>query len=241
VVAGIWQQERRVLLSQRLPHKRFAGEWEFPGGKIEPSETGQQALRREWQEELGVRVIRSDYLYSVRHQGTHQMVCIEVHRVTQLDSEPINRHTHAAVGLEGQRVGLFALNQLLTLPILQADQPILMSLILPDVFRRAHSVEALLSHAEAVAWIVPQGLSLPLDYCIAKHVLVFTESAGILSLHPQLQPHWPGLGHGCLAAAAVANPMGPQPAWQFRVHAERAKRSDPIVDGVWDCWLDAGN
>lgn len=44
----------RVLLAQRPEGKSMAGLWEFPGGKIEPSETPEVALIRELQEELGI-------------------------------------------------------------------------------------------------------------------------------------------------------------------------------------------
>lgn len=44
----------RVLLAQRPEGKAKAGLWEFPGGKIEPSETPEHALIRELQEELGI-------------------------------------------------------------------------------------------------------------------------------------------------------------------------------------------
>jgi 8-oxo-dGTP diphosphatase len=44
----------RVLLAQRPEGKAMAGLWEFPGGKIEPSETPEHALIRELQEELGI-------------------------------------------------------------------------------------------------------------------------------------------------------------------------------------------
>ena len=46
----------RVLMAQRPAGKSFAGQWEFPGGKIEAGETPEAALARELAEELGIRV-----------------------------------------------------------------------------------------------------------------------------------------------------------------------------------------
>ena len=45
-----------LLLSTRPPGKVYAGYWEFPGGKLEQGESVEQALRRELQEEIGVRI-----------------------------------------------------------------------------------------------------------------------------------------------------------------------------------------
>ena len=54
VVAALIRGENRVLLCRRPEGKAQGGKWEFPGGKIEPGETGEAALMRECREELDV-------------------------------------------------------------------------------------------------------------------------------------------------------------------------------------------
>lgn len=53
--------EGHVLLAQRPPGKNLEGKWEFPGGKLEAGEGPEDALVRELDEELGIKV-RSDDL-----------------------------------------------------------------------------------------------------------------------------------------------------------------------------------
>jgi len=44
----------RLLAARRTRPEQYAGMWEFPGGKVEPGESCQEALLRELEEELGV-------------------------------------------------------------------------------------------------------------------------------------------------------------------------------------------
>jgi 8-oxo-dGTP diphosphatase len=67
VVAAVIESESRILICQRRKEDRFPLQWEFPGGKVEPGETLEQALARELQEELGVRAEVGGELYRTRH------------------------------------------------------------------------------------------------------------------------------------------------------------------------------
>jgi 8-oxo-dGTP diphosphatase len=54
VAAALHRADGRWLMHRRPPGKHHAGLWEFPGGKVEPSEMPVQALERELGEELGI-------------------------------------------------------------------------------------------------------------------------------------------------------------------------------------------
>jgi len=56
VVAGVIFRQGRILITQRLSHVAWGSYWEFPGGKIEPGESPEQALVRECLEECGIDV-----------------------------------------------------------------------------------------------------------------------------------------------------------------------------------------
>ena len=55
-VGVLIQADGSFLLTSRPVGKVYEGYWEFPGGKLEPGESVEQALRRELQEEIGITI-----------------------------------------------------------------------------------------------------------------------------------------------------------------------------------------
>ena len=80
VVAAIIYKDGAYFATQR-GYGEFEGMWEFPGGKIEPGESCESALKREIQEELGIDITidkflcTTDYDYPSFHLTMHCYLC----------------------------------------------------------------------------------------------------------------------------------------------------------------------
>ena len=84
VVAALILRGKEVLICQRKAGTAMGLQWEFPGGKIEPGETPEQALRRELEEELGIEASVGPYIAEVLHNyrngGSIHLRFFAVHR-----------------------------------------------------------------------------------------------------------------------------------------------------------------
>jgi 8-oxo-dGTP diphosphatase len=111
----------RVLITQRPAGKHMGGYWEFPGGKIAPGESREQALRRELAEELGVALRRCHPLLQLRHDYPDRSVELDVFEVDEYGGEPR--------GLEAQALKWVAAEELGGQALLPADRPIIEVLV----------------------------------------------------------------------------------------------------------------
>ncbi len=76
VAVGIVERGGQVLIARRPSYGLLGGLWEFPGGKLEPGETPEEALHRELLEELGLRVRVEGTLGPVGHAYSHFRVTL---------------------------------------------------------------------------------------------------------------------------------------------------------------------
>ena len=123
VACALIDADGRILIAQRPEGKSLAGLWEFPGGKLEPGETPEDALIRELREELGV-VTQAPCLApltfaSHRYDDFHLLMPLYVCR--RFSGTPTPR--------EGQRLKWVRPSALRDYPMPPADAPLIAHLI----------------------------------------------------------------------------------------------------------------
>ena len=126
VAVGIVTERGKVFVTRREAGSHRGGEWEFPGGKLNPGEDVLSALKRELHEELGMEVHAARALMQVRHAYPGEEVLLDVWRVTAYSGAPRGRE-----GQEGRWAGP---EELWSLDFSAADWPIRRRLWLPSLY-----------------------------------------------------------------------------------------------------------
>jgi 8-oxo-dGTP diphosphatase len=92
VVAALIVRCEEILCCQRTEYQALPLKWEFPGGKIEPGEDPQGALRRELEEELGIRAEIGRKAAQIQHTYVNgNRVDLQFFVVEHYDGEMQNR------------------------------------------------------------------------------------------------------------------------------------------------------
>lgn len=95
VVTGIIKRGGEVLVGQRPEGHTLAGQWEFPGGKIEKGESPEAALKRELNEELGIDADISDICLASTHNYGETGIILLFFEVLYWRGEPKPIHHQA--------------------------------------------------------------------------------------------------------------------------------------------------
>lgn len=116
---ALLDEDNRILLAQRPEGKQLAGLWEFPGGKIEPGETPEQALIREIGEELGVIINPACLapLTFASHSYESFHLLMPLYYCRRWEGEITSR--------EGQKLAWVRANRLSEYPMPPADIPLI--------------------------------------------------------------------------------------------------------------------
>ena len=119
IVGAAIVDDGRVLACERSEPVELAGRWEFPGGKVEPGETEQDALIRECEEELGVVVVIGERVGGDVMLG-HGRAVLRVYTATLIEGTP--------KAIEHAELRWLTVDELDTVPWLPADAPIVAAL-----------------------------------------------------------------------------------------------------------------
>lgn len=99
VVAAIIRDGNKVFATQR-GYGDYKDGWEFPGGKVEPGETAQQALVREIKEELDTDIAVGDYLTTIEYDYPTFHLSMQCFWCRIVDGTPVLKEHEAARWLD---------------------------------------------------------------------------------------------------------------------------------------------
>lgn len=225
VVAGVLTDSHgRVLLMQRLPGKHLAGLWEFPGGKLEPGETIEQALARELREEIDIDADSFASVISIPWHYPGKSIRLHALRVAGWRGDICAR--------EGHPLRWTSLNDIEAAVMPPADAPILTALRLPARYVITAS-DAAVAAAHAATGVQPPGASGECPDCLLQLRFPGTDHDAVRGIARDLLAANPALRSRLLLNfdIGLARELG------VGVHLKstqlRELRERPLAPGAW--------
>ena len=120
-VGVLFNSQGQVLIGQRTVKDRYYQKWEFPGGKLEAGELPQDALVREFSEEVGIEISSSEDFMVLEHDYPDRHVKLYV--------QLIKGYVGDVWAMEGQALRWVQLKELADIDFLKGNQEITQALI----------------------------------------------------------------------------------------------------------------
>lgn len=120
-VGVLFNEEEKVLIGQRIVKDSYYQKWEFPGGKLESGESAQQALIREFSEEVGITISSTEDFMVLEYDYPNRHVKLHV--------QLIHEYEGVVTSMEGQAIKWVELKDLTSIDFLKGNQVIVESLI----------------------------------------------------------------------------------------------------------------
>ena len=152
LLAVIKDEAGRYLIGQRQDPCRYAGFWEFPGGKKEPGESRLSALQRECKEELGINVSKARPLFQWSYKYPDRHV--------RLDAWLVQDYTGKPHGAEGQSLRWLPLEAFGQVNFLEANKVMNKVLSLPESYAITPEFEQVTGFYAELEEVVSQDIRL---------------------------------------------------------------------------------
>lgn len=120
-IAGITRKGDLIMVAKRKAGGSLSLKWEFPGGKLEPGETPEEAIVREWDEEFEIPVVTGPFL--CRSTFIHNNINFE------LSAYEVYLKSEDFTLLEHSEIKWVTLDELLTIDLADSDCKILTQLV----------------------------------------------------------------------------------------------------------------
>ncbi len=151
-VGVIVDHQGRILIAQRHACVHQGGLWEFPGGKVNEHETGEQALHRELSEELGITITDTQPLIQISHDYGDKKVLLDVYTVINF--------LGIAEGKERQKIKWVTKEKLDYYRFPAANQGIVKAVQLPPYYMITGEYPAIVDYQKRIDKVIKQGVRL---------------------------------------------------------------------------------
>jgi len=122
IVVGVLKHNDKYLLAKRRKGSHQEYKWEFPGGKLEMSEKEDEALKREFKEELDINIDVKELICEVTHNYPRMRIRAKSYYVETKENNKLKKLVH-------EEIKWVKKDELLKVDMVEADKKIVKKIL----------------------------------------------------------------------------------------------------------------